>query len=337
MAMPDFLLVGAPKTGTTALHVALAGHPELSMSTVKEPKYFLGDGPPPPTGGPGDAKTYAEYVWRREDYEALWKHALPGQLRGESTTLYLLEPGAHRRIAAAVPQAKLIAVLRDPVDRAHSNWSHLRSHGLEPVGDFPRACMLGEQRAAEGWGPFWRYLEIGRYGAQLQHLYSLFPRQQVLVLLYRELREQPVETIDRVCAFLGVQTGLLTQLPSENVTAHVDDGRLNQALQRTLQGVEGVAPAPVGRAARAVGVKLLQREQRTRPALAVEERLLLLPHFSEDLTLLEEVTGRSFAHWRDPRNSHTRRALDIDGRFGTAFTSIDRPLARSGRDQNGAR
>src|ERR1700712_1292438 len=133
MPMPDFLLVGAPKSGTTALHVALSRHPQLCLSSPKEPKYFLTDGPPPTGGGPGDAKTYQEYVWRREDYEALWSHAEPGQLRGESTTLYLADPDAHRRIRAQVPDAKLVAVLRDPVDRAHSNWSHLRSAGLEPA------------------------------------------------------------------------------------------------------------------------------------------------------------------------------------------------------------
>src|SRR3954454_7870144 len=118
MALPDFLLIGAPKAGTTALHVALAGHPQLAMSTVKEPKFFLGDGPPPTGGGPGDAKTYSEYVWRRADYEALWDAARPGQLLGESTTLYLGDPQAHRRIHALIPNAKLVAVLRDPIDRA---------------------------------------------------------------------------------------------------------------------------------------------------------------------------------------------------------------------------
>ncbi len=140
MALPDLLLVGAPKAGTTALHVALAQHPQLCMSTPKEPKFFLADGPPPTVGGPGDAKTYSEYVWRRPDYERLRQHAAPGQLKGESTTLYLQDAAAHRRIRETVPDAKLVAVLRDPVDRAHSNWSHLRSAGLEPVGDFAHAC-----------------------------------------------------------------------------------------------------------------------------------------------------------------------------------------------------
>jgi hypothetical protein len=83
--MPDFLVIGAPKAGTTALHAALAHHPELYLSPIKEPKFFLTDGPPPAKGGPGDALTYREHVWRQEDYEALFAAAPPGTLRGEST------------------------------------------------------------------------------------------------------------------------------------------------------------------------------------------------------------------------------------------------------------
>jgi hypothetical protein len=83
--MPDFFIAGVPKAGTTALHVALARHPALYMSAVKEPKFFLTDGPPSAQGGPGDAKTSREHIWRRADYEALFDAAPAGVLRGEST------------------------------------------------------------------------------------------------------------------------------------------------------------------------------------------------------------------------------------------------------------
>ena len=98
MALPDFLVIGAPKAGTTALHAALARHPGLYMSEIKEPKFFLTDGPPPLRGGPGDAKTYREHVWRTDDYEALFDPAPPGALRGESTPFYLYDRDAQRRI-----------------------------------------------------------------------------------------------------------------------------------------------------------------------------------------------------------------------------------------------
>jgi hypothetical protein len=89
MTLPDFFVIGAPKAGTTALHVALARHPQVFMSRTKEPKHFLTEGPPPARGGPGDAKTFAEYVWRRDEYERLFADAAPGQLVGESRPFYL--------------------------------------------------------------------------------------------------------------------------------------------------------------------------------------------------------------------------------------------------------
>ncbi len=81
MALPDFFVAGAPKAGTTAVHAALARHPSLYMSPVKEPKFFLTDGPPPSRGGPGDVRTYREHVWRRDDYEALFETAPAGAAR----------------------------------------------------------------------------------------------------------------------------------------------------------------------------------------------------------------------------------------------------------------
>src|SRR5450755_1273606 len=107
MALPDFFIAGVPKAGSTALHVALARHPALFMSAVKEPKFFLTDGPPPAQGGPGDAKTYREHVWRRSDYEALFAAAPTWALRGESTPFYLHNRAAQRRIRAEIPGAKL--------------------------------------------------------------------------------------------------------------------------------------------------------------------------------------------------------------------------------------
>src|SRR5689334_2211044 len=114
MALPDFLIIGVPKAGTTSLHAALAPHPDLFLSAIKEPKHFLSDGPPPRRGGPGDIQTYEEHVWRRADYEALFDPAPPGTLKGESTPFYLYDLDAQRRIVRTLADPRLIAVLRDP-------------------------------------------------------------------------------------------------------------------------------------------------------------------------------------------------------------------------------
>jgi hypothetical protein len=304
MAMPDFFIAGVPKAGTTALHAALARHPALYMSPVKEPKFFLTDGPPPSQGGPGDAKTYREHVWRRSDYEALFAPATAGQLRGESTPFYLYNRDAHRRIREQVPSAKLIVALRDPVERAHSNWTHLWSAGLDPIGDFVQACADEERRIAAGWADFWRYTALGQYGTQLRDLYEVFPPEQVLVFRYRALIEDPARLLDQVCAFLGVPTGVLTALPRENVTAHPDPTWRHRAVARALRAGHSVTAALPGHAGAGLIDWLelvLQQDAAPRKPLTWEERQAMIPRFEDDIRLLEKITGEDFSGWLAPR------------------------------------
>ena len=306
MALPDFFVAGAPKAGTTALHAALAQHPELYLSTVKEPKFFLTDGPPPTQGGPGDAKTYREHVWRRSDYEALFDAAPAGTLRGESTPFYLYRGDAQRRIKALVPNARLIIVVRDPVERAHSNWTHLWSAGLDPIGDFVMACAAEDERVAAGWADFWHYKRIGLYGQQLQHLYSVFPPEQVLVIRYRDLVDDPRGALDRICGFLGVGQGVIDHLPRENVTAHPEPTRRHQYTARILRAASAFTVRLPGHKGREIVDRLessLQEGAAPRQPLTWAERHALLPFFEADIRLLEELTGDDYSHWLQPREA----------------------------------
>lgn len=300
---PDFLIIGAPKAGTTALHAALARHPQLYMSAVKEPKFFLCDGGPPPRAGqrgPGDAHSAQEWIWRRERYEALFAPAPRGALRGESTPFYLYDRRAHDRLRAAVPEARLIAVLRDPVDRAQSNWMHLWSDGLEPLGDFLAAWEAEDDRVRRGWAPFWHYRRLGRYGEQLAHLLDRFPREQVHVLPYRELADTPYAALDAVCRFLGVATGLLQGADVQNARRWVAPSARATVLSRTIRAgaaLGALAPPAVWRSASRPLVHLLQAGASQRPILAAEVRLQLAGTYAEDVALLEHLTGRPFADW----------------------------------------
>jgi hypothetical protein len=296
MAWPDFFVAGAPKAGTTALHAALARHPSLYLSPVKEPKFFLTDGPPPQRGGPGDVRTYREHVWRRSDYEKLFEPATAGQLRGESTPFYLYRYDALRSIKATIPHARLIVVLRDPVERAHSNWTHLWSAGLDPIGDFVQACAEEETRIEAGWADFWHYKALGRYGEQLQRLYEVFPREQVLVIRYRSIVEQPTIVLDRICAFLRVPQGQLAEVPRENVTAHPDPTLKHRVLSAALRVGHAIPGVPTDALERT-----LQRDSPPRRPLTWEERSALLPKFEADIRLLESLTGEDFSLWRQPR------------------------------------
>jgi hypothetical protein len=304
MPLPDFFVAGAPKAGTTALHAALAGHPDLYLSAVKEPKFFLTDGPPPTQGGPGDAKTYREHIWRRPDYEGLFASAPAGAMLGESTPFYLYSEAAQQRIRALIPHARLIAVLRDPVERAHSNWTHLWSAGLDPIADFVAACAAEDRRVAAGWADFWHYTRLGMYGRQLEHLYSVFPREQVLVFRYRAMVADPTRTLDQVCAFLGVRPGLLSELPRENITAHPPETARHRALARLQRTGSALAAVLPGEAATRLTDRLersLQDGAQARQPLTWEQRSALLPLFEADIRLLESLTGEDFSDWLAPR------------------------------------
>jgi hypothetical protein len=310
VTLPDFLIAGVPKAGTTALHAALAPHPDLFLSRVKEPKFFLSDGRPPAAGGPGDVQTYQEHVWRRADYEALFAAAPPGALKGEATPFYLGDLDAHDRIARLLPGVRLILLLRDPVDRAHSNWTHLWIAGLESEADFLAACAKEEDRIAAGWADFWHYKRLGLYGSQVQHLFERIDRDRVLLLRYRELKDEPVATLDRVCAFLGVRTGLLPEIPKENVNRHVvEDNAVNQVLRGLLRAGGTVGhrfPVPLRLAARGPLLTLLHRQNGRRPGTTPAMREALLPYFADDIALLEKITGERYDDWLEVERHATR-------------------------------
>jgi len=303
MALPDFFIAGAPKAGTTALHAALTHHPQLYFPRSKEPKYFLcGDRPPDldRQRGPGDAHSAGEWVWRRDRYERLFDPAPEGSLRGEATPFYLYDRAAQRRIQEARPDAKLVVLLRDPVDRAYSNWMHLWSDGLEPISDFVAACAAEEERIARGWAPFWHYRALGRFGEQLDHLYSLFPREQVLVQRYRQLVDEPVATLDRVCTFLGVSPGILLPPGPQNTRPFVPDTpstRLLASAVRAGASLGALAPPEVWRAASRPLLATLQRRGGPRPRLTVAERREVLAPLVDDIRLLERIVDVSFEDW----------------------------------------
>jgi hypothetical protein len=308
VSLPDFFVIGAPKAGTTALHAALTQHPRLFMSPVKEPKFFLCDGPPPDNGGPGDAHSYREWIWRPEEYERLFDRAPTGTLRGESTPFYLADIAAHERIHRAVPDARLVVILRDPVDRAYSNWAHLWADGLETIGDFLTACAEEPRRTEAGWAPFWQYLATGLYGRQLRHLYGLFPRDQVLVIRYLSLVEQPRATLDTVCRFLGVEEGLIADVPARNVGGYVPDSLYSRSLRVAFRHGANLGrhfPPQVWRKASLPLQWLMQRTPQHRPELAEAERGQLIDYFDDDITIVEEETGWNLETWRTYRAGGT--------------------------------
>ena len=197
---------------------------------------MCGDSPPPTYKGPGDAHSNQEWIWQRRRYMDLFATAPADVLCGESTPFYLYNRDARRRIAADIPHARLIAVLRDPVDRLYSNWMHLWVDGLEPCADVVEAVSREQRRIDAGWAPFWHYRALGMYGRQVADLFSQFPRDQVLLLRYRDLVEQPDDALARVCRFLGVAERAVSTVPVDNARPFVHPGPRTRVLGPVIRG-----------------------------------------------------------------------------------------------------
>jgi hypothetical protein len=307
---PDFFLIGAPKAGTSALYAALTQHPDLYLSPVKEPKYYLcGDSPPPGYRGPGDAHSNLEWIWQRDRYLSLFADAPAGSLTGESTPFYLYNRDARRRIAVDRPDAKLIAVLRDPVDRAYSNWTHLWMDGLEPQADIVEAVRREKQRVDAGWAPFWHYQGLGMYGRQVADLLDHFARDQVLLLRYKDMVDAPTETLDRVFGFLGVGPATIREIPRDNTRPYIQNGTRAKAIGpviRTGATLGQFLPPEIWRSVSKPLVSQLHRGGRhERPPLTPAQRDALLEPHLPDIELLEKVTGESYADWKIYREGST--------------------------------
>lgn len=196
MAQPplvSFLIAGVQKGGTTALYDYLADYPDVALSQPKEVHFF-------------DDETRA---WPAPDYAAYHAHFPPpdGRPCGEATPIYLYWPNALERVHAYNPAIRLILTLRDPVERAWSHWRMEYARGAERE-PFAWCIRQGRQRLfdARPWGHHreFSYVERGFYAEQLKRLFTLFPREQVLVLRAEDLRAAPAAALGEVRRFLAL-------------------------------------------------------------------------------------------------------------------------------------
>jgi hypothetical protein len=235
--LPDFIIAGAPRSGTTWLYVLAQRHPQIAMAQpmLPEPKFFLVD-----------------ELWQRgvDYYSKTWFDPLPaGRMLGEKSTNYLESPGAAKRIYRAVPRAKLIFVLRNPVDRAYSNYLWSRQNGLEDE-TFERALALEAQRERE-LAPKMRYarphayFSRGLYAEHLGRFFARFTREQILVLRHEDIVARPEDIAAAFQRFVGVAElpGLARDLGPINAAKAPPPGLVPNVLRRRLAERYGAANA----------------------------------------------------------------------------------------------
>jgi hypothetical protein len=217
MQWPSFLIIGAYKSGTTALFNYFCEHPEVFMSPVKETNFFALEGQPErlkPSAGDRKAfhKFAAHSITERSAYEKLFGGITKEKAAGEASPAYLCSPEAAARIHRYAPRMKLIAILRNPVERAFSAFVHARRRGQEPIADFGEALRQEDRRIAQDWAYIYHYKAAGFYADQLQRYYDRFDRGQIKILISEDLRENPQRLLSEVFRFVGVDDSFVPDL-----------------------------------------------------------------------------------------------------------------------------
>lgn len=285
MTLPNLFIIGAAKAGTTSLHYYLDRHPEIQMSSDKEPNFFSG----PPNGIPYPLGR----VERLEDYERLFDPAFP--IRGEASVGYANAPRRKEvpeRIAAAVPEARFIYIVRDPVARVVSHYRH-------------RVAAEGERRSlpealADLSDPRSVYLCPSFYARQLELYLGRFPAERILVLDHADLLADREATLREVFSFLSVDETFTSEQFNDELYRG-DARRVHPpAYSRLMARIE---LSPLRRLPRGLRRSLRGSLERVlwrpapKPELDADLRGRLEELFSRDVERLRALTGKAFASW----------------------------------------
>lgn len=310
--LPDFLLVGAAKSGTSSLYSYLVQHPEVFLPAVKEPNYFAYRGMPLDTGGPKAADMlekllHKKTVTRLDEYKALYSPAKTGQTSGDCSPRYLYYPNAPEAIHELIPEARIVMILRNPIDRAYSHYLMNRQRDLEPEDLFLQAAHLENERIEQGWGWDWHYLQVGMYGQQLQRYYKRFPAENILIILHDELVADVQGVVRKIFQFIGVDedflpdTGRRYKVASTQGAADSYLGRLVFATESTWLGALAIRLIP-----KKFGL-WMQNHLRDRlsrkgggteiPPLDTDTRMFCWELLKEDVQVLEKLLDKDLSGW----------------------------------------
>jgi hypothetical protein len=294
--LPDFLVLGAARAGTTAIYEALNTHPDIRLTRTKETNFFAYRDRALKTKGPGN-EYINNSITSLDEYLKQFPAEKGDALFGEVCPLYLFEPMAPLNIRELIPDARLIAVLRNPIQQAWSHFLYARYNAIEPESDFTRALMLEDERLAAGWQPLFGYSRFPRYGEQIARYLEYFRRDQILILDYADFRKDAARELARMAEFIGARTEFAFA-PERNVNA--SDIPRNEFLQALL-----MRPNPLTAAARVLPLewrrrlrdKLANLNRTKRSSLTDDARSILKDRLQDDVNALSDLLGRDYRPW----------------------------------------
>jgi hypothetical protein len=299
-SMPNFLIIGAAKSGTTSIWHQLEQHPQIFMVPNKQLNFFALENEDINFRGPAPRDPTLHSITTIEAYRAQFTQVTNETAIGEASNLYLYSPRAAERIRHYLPSVKLIAVLRHPAERAYSRFLHMVRNGREQITDFAQALDAEETRIRNNWWPDFHYLHVGLYYAQLRRYFDLFPHSQIKLYLHEDLRNDPFGVMQDVFRFLEVDD---TFEPDATIQYNVSGIPKSENLHLFLQRLRQVRPI----AERFLPTALQQRVLRVasnihnqnlaKPKLSPEVRMKLVEGYREDTLKLQDLIQRDLTPW----------------------------------------
>ncbi len=294
---PNFFIVGAAKSGTTALYGYLGQHPEIFVSTVKEPHFFS-----------TDLHFAHRPPWSLDEYLSFFEGAGREAKRiGEASTSYLSSTVAARRIHEFEPAAGVIIMLRNPVDRMYARHSQNLFSGSEDIEDFAAALEAEEdRRKGDHLPPRARlvkalfYRDDARYATQVARYLDTFGRDQVHVILFEDFRRDPARTYASVLEFLDVGPDFQPTFTVANANKEARNRVVHRLLQNPPAAVRRLARlllAPLTRKRAKASLRHLNTVVRPRPPMDAALRERLLAELRPDIERLAELIQRDLSHW----------------------------------------
>lgn len=293
--MPNFLILGAAKAGTTSLHYYLNQHPKIYMSKVKEPRFFALEGEKLNFQNPDNLINHTS-ITDLGEYQKLFADVSTETAIGETSPLYLYSPKAVERIKHYIPQAKLIVVLRNPVERAYSCYTHLVREGYEPLS-FEAGLAAESERIANNWAHLWHYRQAGYYYQQLKRYCDYFSTEQIRVYLYEDLSQDSVSLVQNVCRFLEVEDNFVPDLTRQNVSGIPKHRVLHNLVNRgnvVRKALQQVLPQQLRtNVAQSIREWNLQDKTPLSPMVAHQ----LKQQYKEDILKLQDLIQRDLSPW----------------------------------------
>lgn len=295
MTLPNFLIIGSAKGGTSSLHYYLRQHPQVFMPDLKEPRFFALEGETLNFKNPDSAINHYS-ITTLKAYENLFADVTNEIGIGEASPLYLYSEKAARRIKHYVPDAKLIVVLRNPVDRAFSCYTHLLREGYETLS-FEAALKAESERIHNNWAHLWHYREAGYYSRQLKPYFELFSPEQIKIYLFDELRKDNHAVLTDIYDFLGVDRTFMPDMTRQNVSGMPKSRALQKFFsQKNLlrSTIQAVVPKELRHT---VAAKVKAWNIDKKPALNPETRQKLLLEYREDILQLQTLIAKDLTLW----------------------------------------